>query len=310
MLQIIKNLIISNSFIFYITLNLYGFLYGKIYGHIEKEKVILKNKNQKFILPLKSKIYAFDVIKDWKEYTSHIKPDATENGIEIFDFSEPKQHHLKNDMVYNCSYLPEDMRSVKIYVDYLKPEESDVILDLGANCGLSALYLSQKADNKCVVIAVEPDKLNYEVLCKNIAQWQLNNIIPLNCAVWKEKQELVFSQDSSLGSCVDKFRGIKTDIVKVQAYSLYDICEQYNLEKITSVKMDIEGSEYVLFENIDKFINQYRPRFVIEIHKNDSSKIDIEYFTNKFKSLNYKCEVMTKKQCEDFPLVFAIPNDD
>lgn len=307
MLQLIKNLIISNNFVFYLATNLYGLLSGRVCTGVDNQKVILKNKNQKFILPAKSKIYAFDVIKDWEEYTSHIKPDGIENNCEIFDFSELKQHYLKNDLVYNCSYLPEDMRSVNVYTDYLKPQEGDVIFDLGANCGLSALYLSQKANNNAKILAVEPDKLNYEILCKNIKQWNLNNIIPLNCAVWTQKQELVFSQDSSLGSCVDKFRSVKTEVVKVQAYSLYDICSEYNLEKVTAIKMDIEGSEYALFENIDDFINKFRPKFIIEIHNNEKSAPDTNYFINKFNNFNYGCKIIPETKNNKFPLLFAQP---
>src|SRR3954468_13533302 len=56
----------------------------------------------------------------------------------------------------------------------------ETIIDLGANVGLSAVYFKTKYPN-AQVIAVEPEKKNYEQMMKNLSGF--SNVYPLNNAI-------------------------------------------------------------------------------------------------------------------------------
>src|SRR5690349_11424561 len=62
----------------------------------------------------------------------------------------------------------------------------ETIIDLGANVGLSAVYFKTKYPN-AQVIAVEPEKKNYEQMIKNLSGF--SNVYPLNNAIWYENKE-------------------------------------------------------------------------------------------------------------------------
>lgn len=56
-----------------------------------------------------------------------------------------------------------------------------VIIDAGANAGMSAVYFALRYPG-ARIIAIEPEPTNYEILRKNVALFP--QIIPLNAALW------------------------------------------------------------------------------------------------------------------------------
>src|SRR5438128_6867077 len=61
------------------------------------------------------------------------------------------------------------------------------IVDAGAFIGLSSLYFAWRYPNP-KVIAIEPEKSNYELLLHNIDGWE--NIIAVRAALWKRSTRL------------------------------------------------------------------------------------------------------------------------
>ena len=61
-------------------------------------------------------------------------------------------------------------------------DRQSVVMDIGANIGTFALYAAQCGASK--VFAIEPNKESFDVLCKNIADNHLRDVIhPVNCAI-------------------------------------------------------------------------------------------------------------------------------
>ena len=79
---------------------------------------------------------------------------------------------------------------------------SGIILDCGANIGISTLYFAINYPNY-TVYAFEPDKIIFKLLSKNVQDNQLTNVILNNEAVWTEKCELSFSNKGSEASQID-----------------------------------------------------------------------------------------------------------
>ena len=92
-------------------------------------------------------------------------------------------------------YLRVLLTDVMVYEQiFLKKEyhfevnkEPEFIIDAGANIGFASVYFANKFP-KARILAIEPEKDNFEILVKNAAPYP--NIEPLRGALWGEKEEL------------------------------------------------------------------------------------------------------------------------
>ncbi|WP_016991060.1 FkbM family methyltransferase [Flavobacterium sp. ACAM 123] len=127
-----------------------------------------------------------------------------------------------------------------------------VIIDCGANMGLSVLYFSKKHPN-AEIIAFEPDESVLPFLEKNIQSQKINNVKLHKKAVWTEETHLKFYTDNGLGGRIEKkYENQVPKIIKT--LRLRDFLDTQN--PIDMLKMDIEGSEYeVLIDCEDMLCN-------------------------------------------------------
>jgi FkbM family methyltransferase len=158
-------------------------------------------------------------------------------------------------------------KQVCVFNQYqIKPgqvENVETVVDLGANIGLSALYFKQKYPN-ATVIAVEPEKKNYDVMVKNVAG--LSNVHCLQNAIWSTNRNLGIHETSygEYGFVVNDEKD--NEIESVKAVTMDDIIANYHLAKIDILKIDIEGSEKELFSgNYTSWLSMVRC-IVIELH--------------------------------------------
>ncbi|HEY5406530.1 MAG TPA: FkbM family methyltransferase [Ginsengibacter sp.] len=124
----------------------------------------------------------------------------------------------------------------------IKPE---VIIDGGANIGLvSIVFKEMFPDAK--IIAVEPDKENFEQLKKNVAPYK--DIHTIQAGLWFEKSFLKISDKYKAGKwgmVTEKVKEESSDTIK--AITIKQIMDDFSLGKIDILKLDIETSERELF---------------------------------------------------------------
>ena len=117
------------------------------------------------------------------------------------------------------------------------PELRPVILDCGANIGLSVLYF-KKLFPESRITAFEPDPAIFALLEENIRGADCQNVVLKQQAVWKSNTDLEFMADGADGG-----RVVATDQAKprqrVAAVRLRDFLDQ----RVDFLKMDIEGAE-------------------------------------------------------------------
>ncbi len=123
-----------------------------------------------------------------------------------------------------------------------------VIVDAGANIGVfSAMCLRVYPQAK--IVALEAESRNAAILKKNLAQWP--NTVALQSALWKERGSVsVCLADNADGHSVAALHGDSAS-QSVPSLSVRDLLDDYQLEKIDILKMDIEGAEGVVVEAID-----------------------------------------------------------
>jgi FkbM family methyltransferase len=132
-----------------------------------------------------------------------------------------------------------------------------VIIDAGANVGLSAVFYANRFPN-ARIIAIEPEPSNYEMLKKNTAPYP--NITTVHAALWKENGPLRLF-DTGAGNTafqvgdMRKVSGAEERGV-VQAITLEKLMEQFGITYIDYLKMDVEGAEKEIFEHATPWIDR------------------------------------------------------
>lgn len=135
------------------------------------------------------------------------------------------------------------------------------MVDLGANIGASALYLTQ-LDPRIHVCAVEPESGNFSVLEANCSGLP---ITPVHAAIASEAGTLWIS-DPGIGEW--GFRVGTSGKSKIEAITMTHILERFGVSagfKPLICKIDIEGAEAELFSANVSWIDAF-PLIVIELH--------------------------------------------
>lgn len=184
------------------------------------------------------------------------------------------QVHLETDAdnsVFEEIFVDRDYR----ILDEIIGKSQNCILDLGAHIGFFSLYCNLINQN-VKIFAFEPDERNFSFLKENLNLNHVKNVVAKNIAVGEKTglRDFYLSIDSHNHS----FIPIKESIAskKVNVLSLKDILERYLLKNgilaVDLVKMDLEGAEFEIFENLEGDVFSKIKNFYIEYH---------EYFENK-----------------------------
>jgi FkbM family methyltransferase len=158
---------------------------------------------------------------------------------------------------------------------------SGIILDCGANIGISTLYFAIN-NPQSTVYAFEPDKIIFELLSKNVQDNQLKNVVLNNQAVWTENCELSFSNKGSEASQIDTTGASTT---KVNAIQLSSFLSKF--EKIDFIKMDIEGAEYNVIQDCANELHKVDNLF-LEYHGTNAETEKLTTLLNIVKDAGFK----------------------
>ncbi|MBR6531147.1 MAG: FkbM family methyltransferase [Clostridia bacterium] len=161
----------------------------------------------------------------------------------------------KVEYLFKC-----EKQKAEIYSEYLKLNENEIFMDLGAYDGDTVREFLQATGGRYNrIIAVEADEKNYRKLTDKTAE--INNITTYNLAAWDKKETLFFEKKKGRNSKLSS-----VGKVEVQADSVDNIlCG----EKITVLKMDIEGSEEKALEGARQTVVNHRPKlYVCAYHRN------------------------------------------
>ncbi len=155
----------------------------------------------------------------------------------------------------------------KAYSYIEKMQNVSFVIDCGANVGyFSALCLSMFPD--CTVVAVEPDKENFKIMQRNLAPY-VGRIKAINAGVWSHRTALAISAKPyrdgrewtrQVRECLP---GEASDLSGVD---ISTIMEEAGRKRVSLLKIDIEGSETVVFsKNFENWI-QSVDVIMIELH--------------------------------------------
>lgn len=126
--------------------------------------------------------------------------------------------------------------------------EPSSVLDLGGYIGLASIYLAWNYPDASIVL-VEPEPDNYAIAKLNCRGYE--NIHCVNAGVWSESCTITI--DSKIGgdwgTMFKKTTGHDSLSSSINAFSVKDLMENHGFETIDFLKIDIEGSEKVIFSD-------------------------------------------------------------
>jgi len=149
----------------------------------------------------------------------------------------------------------------QIYVDqcyrFTADGSSQIILDCGANVGLSALYFSRNYPSS-TVLAFEADATIFKYLNTNVQTNKMRNVEALQKAVWINDEGVHFAEEGADGGAVSQSTGIAVESISLSAVIL-------KYETVDLLKMDIEGAEVEVIRSCKEVLHKCKNVF-IEYH--------------------------------------------
>ena len=123
-------------------------------------------------------------------------------------------------------------------------DENSIFIDVGGHLGNFSHNIYKKY--KCTIYAFEPLKNNFDKMAKNLSSFP--KIICVNSALSNFDGETYISSLGASSSLFDRNEGGVSSKISVKSFSTF--VKEENLEIIDLVKMNIEGSEYELLDEI------------------------------------------------------------
>ena len=169
-----------------------------------------------------------------------------------------------------------------------------VIIDCGANIGISSLYFKTIYPN-ATLIAFEPDDSLAEIFQKNMLQNGVTNFTLHKAAVWTENGTISFNNKGSEASSIDVSGNSSSTVPTVKLASV--LAEHPTIELL---KIDIEGAEYPVIQDIAAELNRVKNMF-IEYHGLASETYKLDAILHIVSEAGFKCYIKMAADNLDMP---------
>ena len=182
-----------------------------------------------------------------RKYNQEVIQFLLENGVE-----KERIYNLKDCMIAYDSeqYFNED---------FISFEPDEIFIDAGCwNLG-SSKKLEKYCPALYKIYAFEPDPKNYQVCLERKAMLKTTQIELMPYATWSEKTKLFFDARQNAGSKV----AIDGQVC-VEAVPIDEVVD--TRERITFIKMDVEGAELESLKGAKKTIQRDKPKLAICIY--------------------------------------------
>ncbi|MEC4816573.1 MAG: FkbM family methyltransferase, partial [Scytonema sp. PMC 1069.18] len=139
------------------------------------------------------------------------------------------------------------------------------IIDAGANVGYSSIYFLNKYP-EAHIIAIEPDQENFKICQKNLSGYK-ERVSVIQAGLWSHITALKVCNEESREKCSIQVKECQEgETPDIYAIDIDSLLKKYNLTTIDLLKIDIEGSEIVVFsKNHQNWLTKVK-NIVIELH--------------------------------------------
>lgn len=152
------------------------------------------------------------------------------------------------------------------------PGTIGTVVDIGANIGLFTELAVRKGADRVVSLEISEKAISiFENLHKSN-----ENVTLIKKAAYENSGEITIYSDpnnSLVGSIYPDHTSGLSDSYTVESMSVADILEQSNIERVGLMKIDVEGSEYAIFEGISDDTLDTIENIILEFHDNFGGRL-------------------------------------
>jgi len=184
-----------------------------------------------------------------------------------------------------------------------------VVVDIGSNIGYYVVLESKLVGSKGLVVAVEPDPVNFSYLLRNIRLNKLRNVMTVNKAISDRDGtiNMIKSNRSNWSRVLQTSHDLAAQdvisVVEVQAVTLDNLIKQLGLNKVDFIRMDVEGHEDYIIRASENTIQGYLPDIFMEFHQFLIGKERFIGLLSKLHGMGYNIMHMIPRNI-DFALLY------
>lgn len=220
-------------------------------------------------------------------------------------------------MAYNIN----DMyigRSIDCYGEFSRGEmllfaqlviPNSLVVDVGANIGAHTLYLAQAVGPRGAVVAIEPQRAVYQLLCANLALNEIGNVHAIHAAAGQTRGRAFVpvydhTKPGNFGgvALTDK-GGEPVEVVSIDSLQL-PACQL--------LKIDVEGQEQSAIAGATETIARFKPVLYVENDRRQQSPAlirqirDLDYVPYWHLPPLYDVENFYQNQTDVFPGILSV----
>jgi FkbM family methyltransferase len=169
-----------------------------------------------------------------------------------------------------------------------------IAIDIGAWIGLTAIWLSKHFKE---VVCIDADKKSVVSLEKNLQASNCANYKIINDAVYETRTKLTFGANNHIAHSAQndstsqlKAMAPKPDDYVVSTITLHDIFNTYEPSTIGFIKVDIEGGEEYILQQLFLLCKQHKIPFLISFHIDWWQDKDVGRFSHLFENCNVQTD--------------------
>jgi len=159
------------------------------------------------------------------------------------------------------------------YDSIVEPKLGDIVFDVGAYVGDTALWFSKAVGPQGKVYAFEPEPSNFAKLKANLERNKVTNVIPLQLALSENEGEMRVS--SGAGSSVITQAGTGKS---VKVTTIDKFVGANKLPRVDFIKMDVEGHELKVLEGAHETIKTFKPSLALSAYHRGDDLIKLPKF--------------------------------
>lgn len=184
---------------------------------------------------------------------------TTKYADEVKDYLLEKGIH-KEEIIDIRAFFKCGTGDEYFFEDFLKYEKNEIFIDAGSYDLATTMEFKKVCEGLTKAYAFEPDIVNYERCLKRIKKDSayLPEVVMYPCGTWSSKTELHFSSTADGASHI----GEGEDVINTLAI---DETVDKN-DKITFIKMDVEGAELESLKGACETIKRDKPKLAICIY--------------------------------------------
>ena len=220
------------------------------------------------------------ILREFKNFSSKllylVLPDK------ILEYNSKK---LVTTNLYNykiCTYNIDRVKKEQIiflideFKKLINKNKKNTALDIGGNFGIYTFAM--KLANFDKILVFEPNNEIYNIMIENFKKNNLKNILTFPYGIYDTTSTLELSYptiaDKKLIKKLDKYssgsmtlNGSGKNPLKANFKKYEDIIELQNIEDCDLIKIDVEGAELKVINEIFPLIKKFKPKIIIEINR-------------------------------------------